>query len=495
MGLRGRIAVAVAVAAAWMVWAVGAALAEPPLFARAVETRVAGSIAGFECFAEYHWMFPFDATSDGKLDLVAGPSEGCGEATLVPSRIDVLAGDGNGHFALRRSSLARTGRDFDASAAADIDGDGDADLVGVTARFLGRDADDAPSRDPRRVFVALSDGRGGFRASSYPLAATPVRKDVHPPIVGRFLGDHHLDIAVGVGNELHLLEGRGDGSLRAPVAATYSEAPGPPAFESSGIITAASFNRDGFTDVFFGPSTNRGDDMQPYAVALLAEGNGRFRAIDVPTSPGAYSFDVMDMNGDRRSDVVSWHGWLPGTTFVSFASPDGTFSTPRAVASRTAWAGELDGDGRFDRIVHAPLVNPSLRFEPGRRSRQRHGLPGWEVVAARHIDGDRRPDLLVRKPRRLVALLSRPTRRSRAIRLTATTRQGKLGTTCVRFRARDRRGELRHAAAVIIADLRVRLGRDGRGRTCDEFRPGLYDAYLVGEGASGATAVRIRATS
>jgi hypothetical protein len=65
----------------------------------------------------------------------------------------------------------------------------------------------------------------------------------------------------------------------------------------------------------------------------------------------------------------------------------------------------------------------------------------------------------------------------------------------VRFRARDRRGALRHTAAVIIDYLRVKLGRDGRGRTCYDFRPGLYDAYLVGEGASGAAAVRIRATS
>jgi hypothetical protein len=172
---------------------------------------------------------------------------------------------------------------------------------------------------------------------------------------------------------------------------------------------------------------------------------------------GAALFDVTDINDDRRTDVISLGDdgdfSTPGPTVVSFALGDGEFSAPQTMASMTMWAGDLDGDCHSDRI---------------------QVLPGWEVVAARHIDEDRRLDLLLRKPRRVIALLSSSTRRSRAVSLSAI-RMGR-GGRCIRFRARHPHRALRRTAAVIVGDLRVKLGRDGHGSTCDEFSPGLYEA-------------------
>jgi hypothetical protein len=135
--------------------------------------------------------------------------------------------------------------------------------------------------------------------------------------------------------------------------------------------------------------------------------------------------------------------------------------------------------------VYGGPFDPVYQFDPGRRGQVRHVLPVWRLVAARRIDGDRRPDLLIEKGDWLLALLSRP---DRAISLKATVRPRRDGETCVQFRAR---GPLPRNAAVVMGDERVRLGRDGRGRTCAALPPGLYDAYLVAAGTSGAVAVRV----
>ena len=442
-------------------------------------------------------MFALDATSDGKVDIVGGPREVCDvDFDARPSRIDVLAGDGRGHFRLVRRSLeSRLERDYEASAVADVDGDGDGDLVGLTARFLGTTVDDQPSDDPRRLFVASNDGNGRFRARTYPLAPEPVRYVLAPPVIGSFIAGPALDVAVEANGDLQLLTGNRDGSFGKPMTARYSgELPPLPPF-GLGTLTATSFNGDAVSDLFLGATRSDSAAERPYAVALMGEGDGHFRPIELDLGADAYEFEATDVDDDGRTDVVALGAGSDDADLVALAQPDGTFSSPERIKSSTTWRGDLDSDGQLDRIatVDTDTFEFNTEFQPGRRAAPRHVLPTlFGIVAIVDVDGDSRLDVLSQHSDHLVALLTRRPRERDRVRLTARVRprQGS-AVTCIRFRAQNGRRRLGRRAAVLIADHRVKLDHHGRGRICYGFAPRLYDAYLVGARMTDGVAVRI----
>lgn len=249
-----------------------------------------------------------------------------------------------------QSATYPAGNGPNSGVAGDFNNDGQLDLI---------TADSCVSLTcigPGGVTVLLGSRDGTFRvAGIFPSSAFGESSLV--VAAGDFNRDGALDVAVvntgiNVFGDVSVLLGHGDGSFGPPVA--YSVGGAVPVW-----VEVADFNRDGNPDLAVSVTTTDSVEI------LLGNGDGTFQAaVGQKVEDGPQGFAVADLNGDGNLDLAVTNecghiaGCRHGTVSILLGHGDGTFEPqfsfqagifPLAVA-----VADLNGDGHPDLVTSAP---------------------------------------------------------------------------------------------------------------------------------------------
>jgi len=274
-----------------------------------------------------------DFNGDGKLDLAAAD-------TSSADQIQVLLGDGHGHFAAR-VDYPMGGWPASSLAVGDFNADGDPDLAAGAFGYV-------------RVFIGRGDGvfdigidvpmkfgtTGSARACS--LAVSDITGDGIQDIVTA-----NKDVLAPVA----VLVGNGDG--------TFVAYPHKPAVESYSAIAAGDFNGDGKQDVAVAL------DLDASVAILLNTGSGFTLKGHYALMAEAEALVAADFNSDGHVDVAS------GDT-VRLGNGDGSLGVGWAYEGGGPLdIGDFNGDGHVDLAaadygadaIRVSLHTPSTRAQ------------------------------------------------------------------------------------------------------------------------------------
>jgi hypothetical protein len=307
-----------------------------------------------------------DFNGDGKVDVIEFAFDGRNGG--------VLLGDGTGNFGkpipLPSSCLTGAGvvADFNRDKTPDVafaagtgggvavclgNGDGtfkDAVIydAGVQHGFVvfgdfNHDGKmDLAASDVGGVSILLGNGDGTFQ-TAIPTAAS----NFAFPVTGDFNHDGKLDIAYASGSQVSVLLGKGDGTFEAPVTS--------PNVNGFGPLAAGDLNKDGNLDLV---SLNAG--IPQGLNILLGNGDGTFKAPAFLKVSGPRYFQIRDMNGDGKLDLIA-NG--PGFLDVMLGNGDGTFQTTKNYlapqGNNSLAAADINGDGLLDVAYLTARSKPS----------------------------------------------------------------------------------------------------------------------------------------
>jgi hypothetical protein len=311
-----------------------------------------------------------DFNNDGKPDLV----QCCGTNGLV-----FRAGNGDGTFqAPATAGSLPQGNNVEDLIAVDVNGDGKLDLVAMPSEY-GKYSGEQGSG----FAVWLGNGDGTFQTPQVYAPANSSNNPLNSLAVGDFFGDGHPDVAVaetaGIielfrneGNGSFVsqksidlssgsqssvtelaagdLNGDGTSSLAAAVMQSSSSLAGPVyvlwgdgkgdftqdelgTYNDVRSLAISRLNGDGMMDVLVGNSKSTGANPNDTTIDVYyGQGNNQLYKRTVVTDAQANLFQLAgaDMNGDGYGDVFAT-GWGPCTP------------NPDVCASLYVWLGNADG--------------------------------------------------------------------------------------------------------------------------------------------------------
>lgn len=261
---------------------------------------------------------------------------------------------------------------------------GDADGNGVDDLFVG-----GPGGRTGQLFLGRGDGSFA-KAGPGPWADDAVCEDMAPLWLDADR-DGDLDLYVASGSvewpagdpvyadRLYLNDGRGGFSTAPPGAL-------PEARDSSGVVAAADFDRDGDLDLFVGGRVIPGAYPLSPASRLLrndgAPGAPRFTDVTASVAPGLGDVGLVtgalwsDADDDGRPDLLVTVEWGPVAYWHNDRGRLANHTTAAGLAANTGWwngiaGGDLDGDGDIDYVAtnaglntkyHASAARPALLY-------------------------------------------------------------------------------------------------------------------------------------
>jgi len=177
-------------------------------------------------------------------------------------------------------------------------------------------------------------------------------------------GSEFSDLAPALEDRLYVNDGRGN--LRKTSGQL------PPLYGSGARTAAADFDGDGDVDLFVGGRVVPWRyGLDPPSALLRNDGRGRFSDVSQEVAPELASIGMVtdalwiDLDGDRRLDLVVVGEWMPITIFRN--TEGGRFerlATPGLEHSYGWWnrivAGDFTGDGRPDFVVGNLGLNTRL---------------------------------------------------------------------------------------------------------------------------------------
>jgi len=327
-----------------------------------------------------------DLNRDGKPDIVV--------ANQQSEDVNILLGDGKGHFLPAPHSPFPVGHLPNDIAIVDMNGDGIPDLV-------------IPNHQTPNVTILLGDGTGAFHPAPHSPFATTSRPHPHGVAAADFNGDGKPDLVIDSwgDNQVLLLLGDGAGNLLTPGRFF------PVGKRPYQRLRSADFNKDGKPDLV---TTNLDGDN---STILLGDGKGGFH--EAPGSPfpsGAapWAVAIDDINHDRNPDLVvipyAPNVKAPAQVGVTILLGDGKggfaprpgpplplrgCQDPSGVAT-----GDINGDGVRDIVVSCATSNNIVIFLGSKTGaftpflRQFHET-GWSGLAVADLNGDGKSDILV----------------------------------------------------------------------------------------------------
>ena len=307
--------------------------------------------------------------------------------------MDVLLGDGKGHFPPAAGSPFPCGKSPNDIATGDFNGDRNLDLV-------------IANTETPYLTILLGDGKGGFAPSPHSPFDTHSYPHVHGIAVADFNRDGKLDVVTDSWgrDQILMFLGDGEGNLNLPGQPFKT---GKRPYQR---LRSADFNKDGKPDVVT-------TDLDQNAVSILL-GDGKGGLHDAPGSPfpagrAPWAVAIDDMNRDGSPDlvIVPYAPDVPdpkdvGVT-VLLGDGKGGFSkmlgSPFSLAGcegpdRVA-TGDIDGDGLRDIVVTCGQNN-KLMLYLGLRSggftiSTQNVQTGWAGVAVADLEGRGKDDIVV----------------------------------------------------------------------------------------------------
>src|ERR1700722_310013 len=261
-----------------------------------------------------------DFNHDGITDVVTAYND-----TISAGTVSILTGLKNGSFK-PAVSYAIKGKAV-AVAVGDFNNDGKQDIVVLSGDITGG------------IDLLLGNGDGPFQVAKPLSVAGGSRAGL---VVADFNADGNLDLAYGngVGSNVSVMLGNGNGTFQSPVA--YSAGHEPLS------LALGDVNNDGKLDLVAGAVNG--------ALVFLGNGDGTFKAV-LKTSVGGEYVSLADLNQDGNLDLL---GTLEGGTalIVAFGNGDGTFQTPTTYepaggccSPQTVAVLDLNGDGKPDVVL------------------------------------------------------------------------------------------------------------------------------------------------
>ncbi len=242
-------------------------------------------------------------------------------------------------------------------AVADVNGDGLDDF------FIG-----GAKEQPSGLYVQREDGH--FVATNQALLAQDrISEDLGAVFFDRNLyvvtgGSEFSDQAPALEDRLYESDGRG----------TFRKTTGrlPPLYSSGSRVAAADFDGDGDVDLFVGGRVvpwRYGVD--PPSTLLRNDGHGRFTDVTEEVAPDLAHVGMVtdalwiDVDGDRRLDLVVVGEWMPIAIFHNAGGGKLVRLHPRGLERSDGWwnrivAADFTGDGRIDFVVGNLGLNTRL---------------------------------------------------------------------------------------------------------------------------------------
>ncbi len=287
-----------------------------------------------------------DMNGDSKLDAVVADG---------PSHVGIALGNGNGTFQAMKDYPVPNSETVMNIALGDFNGDGKPDVLVAAV--------DSTGAHQNAVYLYLNSGDGTLgTANEIGTAVTPWGL-----AVADFNGDGKLDFVLsdngsnnGTTNPegaLLVFLGNGSGAFAAPVSYSPGYFPG--------AVAIADMNNDGKPDVIVA-SVDQSDSTGTLSI-YLGNGDG---TLETPTNVAlpdtfASNLAVADFDGDGNADVAI--GDCCGNTLSSvyFGKGDGTIASQYALAvgisSQSLTAVDVNGDKRPDLLLTSgPLGGTSI---------------------------------------------------------------------------------------------------------------------------------------